>query len=447
MRARVLLTVGLWLASPGCGEPPAGSQLAPAAPASSAASPGADPLPAPPAAAPPPPAPVDDLARAQALNDQAVARFQKGELDAALELLRQALRLAPEEQTPRHNAARCLIARGDELARGRRFEDAARDYHEAAGLTPQDALPSLREASALQEALRDRDAVALLRDAIRRWPEDARPLGLLARSLYRLGENREAIERWEQVLRLEPENQPARAALERARREEAVERDLFLDLGAPHFSIKYDGGRDAALGRLVGGILEQAYVAVGQLLARYPSAEVAVVLYPGRSFQETTGSHGWVAALYDGKIRVPAGGLAQAPVSEVRRVLTHEYAHALLRAVGGPQVPVWLQEGFAQVAEGRTLADARAALRQAGAPGMADLERSFASEADPERVRRLYAAACALVHWLLAQGGGPRLAQALDALGRGQGTDAALRAAYGRGAAELHAEWIATLPP
>mgnify|MGYP001227893002 CR=1 FL=1 len=402
-----------------------------------------------PAPAPPPPGPdpsSEARARALALNEEAVALFQQGQEELALDRLRQALRLAPDVPTLRHNAARCLITRGDRLARERRFEEAARDYHEAASIDPQDPLPALREAQALQEALRDRDVVALLMDAVRRWPEQARAHELLARSLYRLGENRRAIEAWEEALRLDPAQEGVRAALERVRREEAVEKDLLTDLGAPHFTIKYDGGSDVALGRLVGSILEQAYLGVGQLLGRYPTSEVAVVIYPGRSFQETTGAHAWVAALYDGKIRVPAAGLQEAPRPEVQRVLVHEYAHALLRAVGGPQVPVWLQEGFAQVAEGRSSADARRLLRADAAPTLAQLEGSFASEADPARVRVLYAGACDLVQWLLGQGGGPRLADALDALARGQSTDAALRAAYGRSAQELHAEWQATLP-
>lgn len=433
----------------GCGREPPPAPPKPVAPPPALPAPveSSEPAIEAPLAAPAAPSPGDEaLARATALNDQAVSRFQQGDEEGALDLLRQALRLAPDEQALRHNAARCLIARGDRLARTRRFEEAARDYHEAAGITPEDPLPTLREAQALHEALRDRDVVALLMDGVRRFPRDARAHELLARSLYRLGENARAIESWEEALRLDPSLEAARAALERAKREEAVEGELITDLGARHFTIKYDGARDAALGRLVAGTLEQAYVEVGQLLQRYPAAEVAVVLYPGRSFQETTGSHAWVAALYDGKIRVPVGGLERAPASEVRRVLAHEYAHALLRAVGGPRLPVWLQEGFAQVAEGRTAADARKDLRQEAVPPLAALERSFTSESNPDRVRQLYAAACAFVHSLLAQGGGPRLAELLDALGRGQSVDDALRATYQREASELYADWVATLP-
>lgn len=389
----------------------------------------------------------DARARAMARNDEAVRRYGEGDPAGALALLREALELLPDDPTLRHNAARCLVALGDAHRAARRFDDAARDYHEAGGLVPHDPGPPLREALALYEAMRDRDAVAVLEPVVRRWPDLALPHDLLARALYRLGENARAIQHWERALALDPDNAHARAALERARREESVEGGLLVDLGAAHFSIKYDGAQDQELGRLVARTLEAAYEEVGALLGRYPPTEVAVVIYPGRTFGETTGAHAWVAGLYDGKIRVPADGLATAPPREVRRVLTHEYAHALLRAVGGPRVPAWLHEGFAQVAEGRTRADARDVLARAGAaPPLARLERGFASERDPAQARLLYAAACDLVHDLLGRGGPPLLAEVLDRLGRGEPVDDALRAVYGLGLEELDAAWRATLP-
>lgn len=393
------------------------------------------------------PARADDDARARALvrNDEAVRRYGQGDVTGALTLLREALQLLPDEPALRQNAARCLIDLGDAHRAARRFDDAARDYHEAGGLVPDDPAPQVREGLVLHEALRDRDAVAVLEPVVRRWPDLAMAHDLLARALYRLGENSRAIGHWERAAALDPEDEQARAALERARREESVEGGLVVDLGAAHFTIKYDGAQDVELGRLVARTLEAAYEEVGAMLGRYPAAEVAVVIYPGRTFSATTGAHGWVAGLYDGKIRVPAQGLATAPVHEVRRVLTHEYAHALLRALGGPGVPAWLHEGFAQVAEGRTRADARQALAGAVAPDLATLARSFAGEADAGRARVLYAAACDLVHDLLGRGGAPLLADLLDRLRRGDTVDEAARAVYGLALDELDAAWRATL--
>lgn len=389
----------------------------------------------------------DARERALAKNDEAVRRFGQGDLEGALGLLREALLLLPDDSALRTNAGRVLVELGDAHREARRFAEAARDYHEAGGLMPDDPAPQLREGLVLHEALRDRDAVAVLDPVVHRWADDPLAHDLLARALYRLGENARAIRLWERAVALDPENEQARAALERARREESVEGDLVVDLGAAHFSIKYDGAQNVALGRLVAHTLEAAYNDVGRLLGRYPPGEVAVVIYPGRTFSATTGAHGWVAGLYDGKIRVPAQGLSDAPAGEVRRVLTHEYAHALLRAVGGPRVPAWLHEGFAQVAEGRARSDARRALRRGAVPALGALAQSFAGEGDPARAMLLYAAACDLVHDLLGRGGAPLLADLLDRLGRGEELGAATRAIYGLGLDELDAAWRAALPP
>ena len=61
-------------------------------------------------------------------------------------------------------------------------------------------------------------------------------------------------------------------------------------------------------------------------------------------------------------------------------------------------------------------------------------------------VRRLYAGSCDLVHTLMAQGGGPGLADLLDRLGRKQPLDEALLQVYGQSLSELYATWRAGLP-
>lgn len=391
----------------------------------------------------------DEAARRQAAierNDRAVALYREGELDGALTLLREALALAPDEAAVRRNAALCLVGLGDRAAEARRFGDAARDYHEAGTLWPEDPLPAWREAWALAQDRRGREALPLLERLLARWPDHAAGHSLLGQVRYDLGELAAALSAWERALQLDPADERARAGATRARREVGVEGDLVTDLAAPHFRIQYDGASDAALGRLVARELEEAYVRVGHLLGRYPPGEVAVVIYPAETFRVATGAHAWVAGLYDGKIRVPARGLAEADLREVRRVLTHEYAHALLFAVGGGRLPAWLQEGFAQVAQGRDRADARRDLTRAGAPTLAELSGSFTRQADPARARLLYAAACDLVHALLAQGGTPNLVDLLERFGRGEPLADAFRAVYGLTLDEAVEGWRTTLP-
>ena len=137
--------------------------------------------------------------------------------------------------------------------------------------------------------LRDREALGILVLVVRDFPDDAQARDLLGRVLYRLGENARAIEEWEHALRLRPEDTKLAERLERARKDEAIEKDLYLDLTAAHFAIKYDGARDQAVGQQVSRVLEAAYQSVGALLGRYPRTEISVVVYPGKTFRRDHG--------------------------------------------------------------------------------------------------------------------------------------------------------------
>jgi hypothetical protein len=66
-----------------------------------------------------------------------------------------------------------------------------------------------------------------------------------------------------------------------------------------------------------------------------------------------TDAPGWSNGIYDGKIRIPIGGIEQ-KTPALRRILYHEYTHAVVRAIT-PRVPTWLNEGLAQYFEGREI--------------------------------------------------------------------------------------------
>ena len=145
------------------------------------------------------------------------------------------------------------------------------------------------------------------------------------------------------------------ARLEKARREFAVDRD-FARSEAPHFTLRYEGEGAAAstLGNSIRDYLEEEY---GELSSRYnfiPPAPFVVLLYPKQEFHDVTQMPSGIGGLFDGKIRIPIGGLS-ALTSEVRSVLLHELTHAFVFGKTRGNCPRWLQEGLAQLAEGKTL--------------------------------------------------------------------------------------------
>lgn len=119
-----------------------------------------------------------------------------------------------------------------------------------------------------------------------------------------------------------------------------------------HFTVKYDGDADQGTWTTVLDILEDAYREIGQKLNYFPSRPIVVVLHATESFQSATGSPAWADGLYDpvlGRIQVPTQG-ALTDQAWLRRVLRHEFVHALLHeqfGLNATAIPTWLNEGLA----------------------------------------------------------------------------------------------------
>src|SRR5260370_24815750 len=91
----------------------------------------------------------------------------------------------------------------------------------------------------------------------------------------------------------------------------------------------------------------------------------------------------------DGKTRVTVSGMTEGR-PELGRVLSHELTHSFVRATGHGHVPQWLNEGLAQLEEGRTTAPMGARLASLYASGnqvpLSQLEGFFTSYSTPEAV-------------------------------------------------------------
>jgi tetratricopeptide (TPR) repeat protein len=201
----------------------------------------------------------------------------------------------------------------------------------------------------------------------------------LGELFYRNDDLEAAVKYWEKAVALNPSAKVARVRLERVRKEHVTEKDFSRDVTS-HFLIKYEGREKIEAGRLILRILEDAYGEVGKSLSYYPDREIQVILYSSQQFQEVTDAPGWSGGVYDGKIRIPIGGIEK-ETPGLRRLLYHEYTHAVVRALA-PRCPTWLNEGLAQYFEGREIESShREALRkiaQAGKlPKLSQLEGSF----------------------------------------------------------------------
>ena len=88
----------------------------------------------------------------------------------------------------------------------------------------------------------------------------------------------------------------------------------------------------------------------------------------------------WTGALNDGKLRIPVQGV-EFVNAEMARVLKHELAHSFINQASGGRCPQWLNEGIAQLVEGRQLGTRGARLaelyKDGTQPPLRSLEKSF----------------------------------------------------------------------
>lgn len=237
---------------------------------------------------------------------------------------------------------------------------------------------------------------------------------------YRKNDLESSVRFWEKAVELSPSAVNLRARLERIKKEHNTEKDFNHDITS-HFLIRYEGREKIEAGRIVLRILEDAYSEVGRSISYYPDREIQVILYSSQQFQEVTDAPGWSGGIYDGKIRLPVGGIEK-ETAGLRKLLIHEYTHALLRSLA-PRCPTWLNEGLAQHFEGGEISLpqrelVRKALRSGKMPSLAELEGPFTSFSGKQAVFA-YTLSLSSVRYMIDTFGLYRVRIILDELGAG----------------------------
>lgn len=316
------------------------------------------------------------------------------------------------------------------------FEERDFDRSAAAFLDVIRAAPELHSARvgyALSEIARDRDGHALsaILDGLAiddRQPAFHEILGDLRDREERVGD---ALDAWRRSFELEPSDRVREKILKAERERRAGD---GFDFGTTqHFTVRYDADVDVDLAAEVMDELESRYTELTDRFNHSPGQPITVQLYPTRSFREVTQAPEWVGGLYDGKIRVPLGGLSRLD-PRARRVLAHELTHAIVHSKTRRNCPRWLHEGLAQIVEGRTLGDAD--LREI---------RERLGSGDPLDGAISYPVALGLTQHLQARQGFRGLVYLLDVLAEGATIDEALRSVYGQTQGEVVASWAREL--
>ncbi len=388
--------------------------------------------PAPVSIVPPPPlvldasaAANDQIAADQAAGDRLTARLEARAPVSAEDVRTAEGLFARYPAAARHLLEATLLSAAAAERDARRFDAALSLVERAVAIAPrspvsQGALVDVRLAmgdwSGAEQAGR-----ALLAMA----PGDTHGARGLAQALLRQDRTREAVELLSAFLDAHPD-ETTRALLARIQREQAPEASL-AEAKLAHFHVRFDGDAHEEVGREILRLLERHYATLARTFDYQPQQPIPVILLARDSYYTATGAPAWSGGQYDsfdGRVRIPIGGLSASLAPEIDETLVHEVTHSFVADISRGAAPRELHEGLAQFMEGKRIA-----------------------ALDPERLRALadgrlggvsgfYFGALFFVEDLVAQRGQGGINDVLRALSA-TGVDEAFRGVYGRDLAAL----------
>ena len=340
--------------------------------------------------------------------------------DKALQQLQKSYSLFPYNEKIKHDLAGALEAAGQRQLKLRQYDQAAETFDQGRNLLPGQGDFGILRGIALYLGKRYDEAAYELERTRQVTGDRADLLYYLGRVRYDAGDLAAALDAWNRALEMDPESKPVREAAEKARREAAVETKMGKGYRSM-FVISYDEGSMSTLADDVLKALENAYNRVGSDLDHYPSVRVPVILYTRTDYRTVTTGPEWSGGLYDGKVRLPIGGVGEVN-AVLRGVLIHEYAHVVVRELTGGNCPSWLNEGIAEM-QGRAEYDPPlAVLENAAKTGAlltaASLEKSLLGLSGKE-AQLAYQQSYSMVKYLVSTYGWHKVKEILVNLGSG----------------------------
>jgi tetratricopeptide (TPR) repeat protein len=279
------------------------------------------------------------------LNEKGLSHFREGRYGEALLFFSRALEQRREDPVLQKNVAQAHARLGWEAVRQNHFVE-ARPHFEAA-IQADDREPSyhLGNAVSLYRLQKEEEAVRSLQAVLALNPNEATAYKILGEIAYGQNAFEKAQAAWEKAIQLDPGDRAFSARLEKLKGESRLFSN-FQSEGTGRFTLLFDGREERAQGRRVLQLLEEAYREIGQALSYYPEKTLFAVLYADQQFRDVTQSPAWTKGLFDGRIHLPIGGTVQ-DETLLKKLVYHEYTHALVHRLSQGKTPAWLNEGLA----------------------------------------------------------------------------------------------------
>lgn len=312
--------------------------------------------------------------------------------------------------------------------------------------TSSHALAAAEEKSAFTQAVeaynqRDLDkALQYAKESAAQRPDHADTHALLGQLYYLRQDLGKAEEHWKRALKLSPGREDLIQALDRLRTEAGIEK-TFARSDTHPFVVRFAEQQVLVDGLWLRLTLRDAYRQIGQSFEYFPDHPITVLLYPESDFEKVKGLGHPVGGLYDGKIRLPVHS-GQTTGGELKRVLWHEFTHALVHDLSKGNCPLWLNEGIAGVQESRVkpldVALARRALQEGRLP---DWQEFFGLGYRTSSLAEDYQIAYLIAQYLVKRWNWRDMVGVLRRLGSGANIEEAMRAEYHAGFRDLEADW------
>ena len=333
-----------------------------------------------------------------------------------------------DQSSPETAATGYFLAGKYELDHGN-FPQAKRYYESALRFQPDNPTLLVYYAATLVRTGQAAAALPYAERAARLAPDSADAMAMLGFVQFGTDHTADAIRSWKKSLGLRPDATVSEY-LARAERESTAESD-FSQRESSHFNLHFEGkDTSEAFRRDLLATLDADYDDLVRDLGYAPRNNIAVTLYTQQAFFDVTRAPAWTGAINDGKLRIPISGV-NSMTSDLARVLKHELTHSFVSQMSSNRCPTWLNEGIAQLEEGKSSASNGRALSQMFSAGAEapfnQLEGSFMGYSGME-ANAAYAESLAAVEYIRDAYGMSDIQRILQRLSEGSSTEAALRA-------------------
>ena len=355
------------------------------------------------------------------------------EADVALKVIRDgkvdadALASFGQASNPEIAATAFFLAGKQESDHGN-FPQAKRYYESALRFEPDNSTLLIYYAATLLRTGHASEALSYAQHAANLTPDSSDAIAMLGFVQFASDHTPDAIRSWKKSLALRPDATVSQY-LVKAERESAAESN-FSQRESSHFNLHFQGkDTSEAFQRDLLATLDSEYDDLVRDLGYSPHNNIAVTLYTQQTFFDVTRAPSWTGAVNDGKLRIPISGV-QSVTPDLARILKHELTHSFVSQMSSNRCPTWLNEGVAQIEEGRSSASNGKQLAHLFATNneipFNTLEGSFMNFSAPQAMLA-YAESLAGAEYIRDAYGMSEIARVLELLSQGSSTEAALR--------------------